>query len=226
MAADEAGSGKPAKPSNRGRFITFEGGEGVGKSTQIPLLADHLRQRHGLTVVETREPGGTQGAEAIRGLLVEGAVDRWSAMTECLLHFAARGDHVERVIRPALARGDWVICDRFVDSTMAYQGIAGGVGRDTVALLANRVLGGLMPDLTVLLDAPVTEGLTRAKGRNSSEMRYEEFDLTHHEIIRNSFLEIAASEPGRVRRIDVHERSIRDVAANIVSVVEERIIYD
>lgn len=153
---------------SRGRFITLEGGEGAGKSTQIALLAKQLQDR-GIDVQTTREPGGSPGAEAIRGLLVTGAPDRWDAMTEALLHYAARRDHVRVAIEPALARGTWVLCDRFADSTMAYQGYGHDLGRDVIDRLHALVLGPLQPDLTLILDLDETTGLTRAVARSGNE---------------------------------------------------------
>ena len=141
-----------------GRFITFEGGEGGGKSTQVRLLSDRLRQA-GVEVVATREPGGSPGAESLRDLLVKGSTDRWSPMTETLILYAARRDHLERLILPALARGAWVISDRFADSTRAYQGAAGGVDPNFICELEHAVLGGTRPDLTFVLDLPADEGL-------------------------------------------------------------------
>jgi dTMP kinase len=185
----------------RGRFITLEGGEGAGKSTQVPRLAEALRGA-GLEVVQTREPGGSPGAEEIRELLVHGEVGRWDAVGETLLHFAARRDHVVRLIRPALARGAWVVCDRFVDSTMAYQGYGHGLGHEAVAALARLTLGDLRPDLTMILDLPVEAGLRRADDRRAGGTRYERMDLSFHERLRQGFLEIARREPERCALID------------------------
>ena len=180
----------------RGRFISFEGGEGAGKSTQISLLAARLREM-GHTVVQTREPGGTAGAEEIRQLLVTGTPDRWLPITEALLHFAARADHIDRVIRPALERGDWVVSDRFVDSTIAYQGYAGGVDLTHLRLLTDMVVGSTMPDLTILMDIPVEVGLARADERQGHETRYERMDIRFHETLRKAFLEIARIDSNR-----------------------------
>jgi len=184
-----------------GRFITFEGGEGAGKSTQIRRLADRL-ETSGLKVIQTREPGGSPGAEEIRSLLVTGEGDRWTGMTEVLLHFAARADHLARVIRPALAAGTWVLCDRFVDSSMAYQGFAQGLGRPVIADLTTFVVGETMPDLTLILDLPVAEGLARAGGRGEGEDRYEKMGTAFHDDLRQAFLSIAAEAPDRCRVID------------------------
>ena len=148
----------------RGRFITFEGGEGAGKSTQVQRLAARLKAGGG-EVVTTREPGGSPGAESIRDLVLKGSADRWSPVTETLLMYAARRDHVERVIRPALERGAWVICDRFADSTRAYQGAAGGVDAKFISALETYVLETTRPDLTLVFDLPAEVGLQRAHAR-------------------------------------------------------------
>lgn len=189
-----------------GRFITLEGGEGAGKSTQVRQLAARLAGC-GLEVVQTREPGGTPGAEAIRQLLVTGETGRWDAMTETLLHYAARRSHVEQTVKPALARGAWVISDRFADSTMAYQGYAGSVGREAIADLHRLVLGDFGPDLTLILDLPVEQGLQRAKSRPAAagaaaEDRYERMGIAFHESLRRAFHDIAEREPQRCRLVD------------------------
>src|ERR1700744_539472 len=145
----------------RGKFLTLEGGEGTGKSTQAGRLVERLRAR-GLEVVQTREPGGTPGAEALRALLVQGGADRWSATAELLLMYAARTDHLERVIRPALERGAWVVSDRFADSSRAYQGGGGGADPELCGRIARAVVGGDQPDLTLVFDLPVEVGLERA----------------------------------------------------------------
>jgi len=211
--------------SARGRFITLEGGEGAGKSTQQRRLADWLR-RGGREVVETREPGGSPGAEEIRKLLVTGAAGRWDAVTEALLHFAARRDHLRQTIEPALARGSWVVCDRFADSTLAYQGYGHGLGRAPVEALYALVVGSLKPDLTLVLDLPVAEGLARAQQRNGGgtqqEDRYEQMDLGFHERLRAGFHDIVAREPERCLLIDA--RGDEDVvAARIQAAVTERL---
>ena len=185
----------------RGVFITFEGGEGTGKSTQVARLARRL-EGLGREVVTTREPGGSPGGEAIRALLVSGAVDRWSALSEALLMNAARRDHVERVIRPALARGAWVICDRFADSSRAYQGVAGGVDLGVIAALETAVVGETRPDLTLILDLPIALGLARAASRPGAEARFEAKGEAFHSQLRDAFLEIAGREPERCRVID------------------------
>jgi dTMP kinase len=183
------------------RFVTLEGGEGAGKSTQALRLAAALRAA-GIDTVETREPGGSPGAEEIRRLLTTGEGARWSPMAETLLHFAARADHLGRTIRPALAAGRWVLCDRFADSTMAYQGYGHGINRDFIAMLTSAVLGSLKPDLTLVFDLPVEQGLARAAKRAGHEDRYEKMDRAFHEALRRGFLAIAAKEPGRCVVID------------------------
>ena len=184
-----------------GRFVTFECGEGGGKSTNLRMLATAL-EAVGETVIVTREPGGSEGAEQVRRLLVEGATDRWDSVSEALLHYAARRDHVERLISPALDRGDWVVCDRFADSTMAYQGYGHGLGREPIETLHGLAIGGLKPDLTLILDLPVETGLTRAGSRGGDETRYERMADGFHQRLRDGFLDIAAREPDRCVVID------------------------
>lgn len=207
-----------------GRFITLEGGEGAGKSTQVKRLAAMLAGR-GIEIVQTREPGGTPGAEAIRGLLVSGDTGRWDAVTEALLHYAARREHVEKTVKPALQRGAWVVSDRFADSTMAYQGYAGGIGRETVATLHRLVLGDFQPNLTLILDLPVEAGLARARsrmqGQAAAEDRYERMGMDFHQALRDAFHDIAAREPQRCRVIDAGG-NVDQVAAAIWNVVAEQ----
>jgi dTMP kinase len=204
-----------------GAFVTFEGGEGAGKSTNLRMLVDAL-EAAGKTVIATREPGGSEGAEEVRRLLVEGAVDRWDRVSEALLHYAARRDHVERLIRPALDRGDWVVSDRFADSTMAYQGYGHGLGRDRIESLHELVLGGLKPDLTLILDLPVEAGLDRAGSRGDAENRYERMADGFHQRLRDGFIDIARREPDRCVVIDA-TRSITTVQNAILNVVAERL---
>lgn len=185
----------------RGCFVTFEGGEGGGKSTNLTMLARALREA-GHSVLTTREPGGSDGAEEIRRLLVEGPTDRWDAVSEALLHYAARRDHVLRLIRPALERGDWVIADRFIDSTMAYQGYGHGLGREKIEALQSLAIGLLKPDLTLILDLPVEAGLARAGSRGDNETRYERMANGFHQRLRDGFLDIAMREPDRCVVID------------------------
>ncbi len=211
----------------RGRFITFEGGEGAGKSTQIGLLASWLATR-GLAVKTTREPGGTEGAERIRKLLVEGDVGAWTPMTEALLHYAARREHVVRVVEPALAAGEWVICDRFADSTMAYQGFGHRLGRTPIAALHRTAIGRFKPDLTLILDIPVTEGLSRAARRRGAETRYENMAIEFHTRVRRGFRAIARAEPRRCVLLDARagieamQRQIRDAVAHRLRLTGQR----
>ncbi len=204
------------------KFITFEGGEGVGKSTQIRLLAERLRGS-GIEVVTTREPGGSPGAEQIRKLLVEGEPGRWTPLSEALLLFAARADHLARTINPARARGAWVISDRFADSTWAYQSGAQGVALDSVKVLRKMVVGADEPDLTLILDMPVEDGLARAMERGGLENRYERMGLPFHARLRQAFLDIAKAEPERCVVIDARG-STDAVAARIYTVVDERLM--
>jgi len=209
----------------RGRFITFEGGEGAGKSTQVRRLVARLAER-GLEVVATREPGGSAGAEAIRALVLKGDVDRWSPTTETLLMYGARRDHIERTIEPALARGAWVVCDRFADSTRAYQGAAGGVDPALIAALEAHVLAGTRPDLTLVFDLPVEVGLARAEAfaeaEGHAETRFESKGLAFHQRLRDAFAEIALAEPARCAVIDASP-SIAEVEAKIWEAVSGRL---
>jgi dTMP kinase len=196
-----------------GRFITFEGGEGAGKTTQIALLAEKLRVS-GQTVITTREPGGTKGAEAIRALLVTGEADRWDAMTELFLLNAARRDHVQRVIRPALARGDTILCDRFIDSTRIYQGFVKGLEDDIICALHAQSTGNLWPDTTLLFDVHADTGLERTATRHGNENRFEGEGLAFHTRLRQGFLALAARDPQRISIIDA-EAPVDSVAAAI-----------
>jgi dTMP kinase len=189
------------KPVQRGQFITFEGGEGAGKSTQVRILAERLKGA-GIEILATREPGGSPGGEAIRALLVTGDPDRWSAVSETLLMYAARRDHIERTIRPALARGAWVISDRFADSSRAYQGAGGGVSPDFLTAMETHVVEDTRPDLTLVLDLPVERGLERAGLRGGAEARFEAKGVAFHQRLREAFLAIARQEPGRCAVID------------------------
>jgi len=201
-----------------GRFLTFEGGEGAGKSTQARMLADTLHGR-GIAVVLTREPGGTEGAEQVRGLLLGGTLGRWGSRAEALLFAAARADHVEKLIRPALAQGRWVICDRFLDSTRAYQG-AEGVADEDVTALHRFGSGGLLPDRTLLLSLSPEHGIARATLRDAGQAdRFSARDGAFHRRVAGAFDAIATAEPARVRRIDadadkdaVAERVLAQVA--------------
>lgn len=205
----------------RGRFITLEGGEGAGKSTHIRHLAAWLRGR-GIDVVTTREPGGTEGAETIRRLIVEGSVDRWDALTETLLLNAARRDHVRRLVVPALERGTWVLCDRYVDSTLVYQGVAKGVEPETLLQLHTLSTGPLWPDLTLVLDLPPTVGLARAAGRAGAETRFEDHAIDFHERLRRGFLDLADRFADRCAVVDA-SAPLDAVSAAIEAVLRERL---
>lgn len=201
-----------------GRFITFEGGEGAGKTTQITLLAESLRAQ-GHQVVTTREPGGSVGAEEIRGLLLAGTADKWDGVTELLLHSAARRDHVQKTILPALERGDWVLCDRFIDSTRAYQGYGHGVDAQAIQTATTLSIGDLRPNLTLILDMDVSEGLTRALGRGQGQDRYERMGLAFHERLRQGFLTIGWNEPSRCTVINAN-RPIEAIHKDVMIAVE------
>ena len=203
-----------------GRFLTVEGVDGAGKTTQRRLLADRLRAA-GREVVETREPGGAPGAEAIRRLLVEGAPGRWDAETELLLFTAARRDHVERTVRPGLARGAVVLCDRYVDSTRAYQAAARGADHALVDLLHARIIG-LDPDLTLLLDLDPRAAAGRAAARGGGEDRFEGFGLDFQRLLRAAYRRIAEAEPARVALIDA-EGGAEAVAARVAAAVSARL---
>jgi len=184
-----------------GRFITIEGGEGAGKSTLLRGLAAALTQA-GIAALATREPGGAPGAEEIRRLLVEGPPERWDAESEALLMVAARRSHLRETIWPALAAGRWVVCDRFADSTLAYQGYAGGVALADLETLHRFIAGDFAPDLTLVLDLPVAAGLARAASRPGGETRFERKDRDFHERLRQGFLAIAQQAPRRCAVID------------------------
>jgi dTMP kinase len=204
----------------QGYFISFEGGEGAGKSTQIRRLAARL-ERLGRRVALTREPGGSAGAESLRALLVQGEADRWSAIAETLILYAARADHLERRIRPALREGAWVLCDRFADSTRAYQGAGGEAPPDLIGALEQAVIGADWPDLTLILDLPASTGLARAAQRGGAEQRFESKGLAFHERLRAGFLGIAAAEPQRCRVIDA-DAGIEQVADAVWAAVCDR----
>ena len=200
----------------RGRFISLEGGEGVGKSTQLEALAVALRGR-GLRVVVTREPGGSPGAEAIRKLLLEGEANRWSPRAEALLFAAARADHVEKTIQPALEDGDWVLSDRFLDSSLAYQGEAGGLGIDAVRDLHRFGSLDFLPDRSLVLQLDEAEGAVRARVRDGNAGdRIGSRPPTYHAAVDAGFRTMAAREPGRVRLID---------ASGTTETVTARLLY-
>jgi dTMP kinase len=206
-----------------GRFITFEGGEGTGKSTHAARLAERLKQ-FGVGVHVTREPGGSPGAEIMRYVILSGVAKPFGAEAEAVLFAAARDDHLKTVIRPALARGVWVICDRFADSTRVYQGVAGDVDTRSIRALERIVVGDTKPDLTFILDVPVTLGMQRAtKRRGAGDAdRFEKEALAFHEKLRDGFLMLAASEPERCVLIDA-TASKDEVADQIWRIVVDRL---
>jgi dTMP kinase len=206
-----------------GKFITLEGGEGAGKSTQAAILVNRLG-RAGRRVFSTREPGGSPQGEKIREAILSGRVWQFGPFAEALLFSIARQEHVESTIGDALAQGKWVVCDRFADSTRAYQGVAGGVPRPVLNALERVTLGGLMPNLTLILDIPAEEGLTRAAQRLGSGApdRFEAQDLASHERIRRAFLDIAEEEPDRCVVIDARQPEAV-VAEDVWEAVSERL---
>ena len=210
---------QPAGP--QGKFITLEGGEGAGKSTQAALLADALRSA-GNPVVATREPGGTEGAEAIRALLMHAPDHGWSAVSEVLLHYAARREHLDKVVLPALSRGTCVVCDRFADSTMAYQGYGLGCDRQMIGALHQLVIGPFRPDLTLVLDVEPGQGQARTASRGQPSDRYERLDSTFHARVRAGFLAIAGAEPERCVVVAA-SGSVAEVAQRIRRIVADRL---
>jgi len=206
----------------RGRFITFEGGEGSGKSTQVARLVDALKAA-GIDTIRTREPGGAPGAEEIRQLIVGGAPGRWDALTEALLVSAARRDHLVKTVWPALEAGCWVVSDRFADSTIAYQGSAGGVPRRPLEQLYRILAGDFRPDLTLILDLPAELGLARAKARGGAgEDRFEKKGLAFHEALRRGFRDIAKREPQRCVLIAA-TAGIDEIHQRVLEIVRDRL---
>ncbi|MBK9083100.1 MAG: dTMP kinase [Rhizobiales bacterium] len=208
----------------RGRFVTFEGGEGTGKSTQARRLAERLRAERGVAVVVTREPGGSPKAEAIRKVLLSGRAEAFGPTGEALLFAAARIDHLDVTIRPALSRGEWVVCDRFADSTRAYQGVLGSLDPELIASLERVAVGKTRPDLTLVMDLPAEIGLARAEARRGREAadRFEREGLATHKALRRAFLDIAAREPERCAVIDAG-MSPEAVAEAVWAAVEARL---
>lgn len=208
-----------------GRFITLEGGEGAGKSTQAARLVEELGRR-GIRAIATREPGGSPRAEEIRTVILSGSASRMGPLAEALLFSAARADHLAATIRPALARGDWVICDRFADSTRAYQGAAGGLDSAVINALERIVVGDTRPDLTLILDLPATDGLRRAsarRGEGAAADRFEGEAVAFHDALRREFLAIARRAPERCVVIDASADADR-VARDVWSAVEQKVL--
>ncbi len=204
----------------RGQFITFEGGEGAGKTTQAELLAKSLNNA-GIETLLTREPGGTFGAEAIRDLVLSGTSDRWSGLTELLLMYAARLDHVEKLIRPALERGVWVISDRFADSSMAYQGYARRLGKEQVEDVHKAVLKDFAPDLTILFDLDPIMAMKRVETRGDEISRFDAESMDFHNTLRKAFANIAADNPERIVTVDA-DKPIEAVNTQILAAIIQK----
>ena len=208
-----------------GKFITFEGGEGSGKSTQTELLSNRL-SKNGVKTLKTREPGGTVVGEKIRRILVEGTIDSITPLSELLLHAASRWEHLNSVIEPTLATGCWVICDRFVDSTTAYQGYGHQLGAAPVEMINQLTLKNRIPDLTFILDLPVEKGLQRTKKRKGKEARYESMDLSFHERLRKGYLKIGQKNSKRcfvinaLQPIEETSKNIWDIASRCLPITK------
>ncbi len=211
-----------------GKFVTFEGGEGTGKSTQTALLAQRL-ENSGFEIVKTREPGGTPGAEIMRHLLKSGAIEPLGTFAEAVIVSAARDDHLRQLIRPNLAKGRWVICDRFADSTRVYQGAVGGLEPGLVNAMERVIVGSTQPDLTILLDAPAETGMKRAKERSKKTNgdvpadRFEQQDIAFHKKLRVAFLKLAKEDPDRVIVVDATE-SKQDISRTIWESVRGKLL--
>lgn len=205
----------------QGLFITFEGGEGAGKSTQIARLAEHLRAQ-GDDVLVTREPGGSRGAEAVRHVILSGAAEPFGPAMEALLFAAARNDHVEQVMRPALRSGRMVLCDRYIDSSRVYQGVTGNLDPDLMRAIERSAINGLMPDLTIILDLPAEVGLQRASARRGNGVadRFEKETIDMHRKRRDAYLAIAVAEPDRCKVVAA-DRPAGEIAREIAALVDQ-----
>ena len=205
---------------NLGKFITIEGGDGAGKSTQSNYLYSNLKKK-GINVIKTREPGGCPESEGIRELLVTGEPNKWSPLTETLLHCASRSSHLKTTIIPKLESGGWVICDRFCDSTLVYQGYAGKVNLETIHSLNKIIVNDFVPDYTIIIDVPVDIGLSRASKRGNMDNRYEKMDFQFHEKIRNGFLELAKTNLDRYAIVN-GELSENEIEKCILDKIEKK----
>lgn len=210
-----------ASNTTTGRFIAIEGVDGAGKGVQSRRLRDEL-QGSGIDVLLTREPGGSPGAEEIRNLLVHGAADRWDAMTELLLIYAARRDHLSKTIQPALQAGRWVISDRFADSSRAFQGLAGGLGLEAVEAIHRQVVGDFLPDLTIVLDLDPEQSLARTVARGGSEDRFEKKGLEYQQRVREAFTTLALRSPRTHVLVDA-ARTVDEVAHDVLRIVADRL---
>ena len=221
-----AGVAEVTEPAPRGRFVSFEGGEGAGKSTQIRMLADRL-DAAGIRAIVTREPGGSPGAEIIRHVILSGMGKLLGPEAETLLFAAARDDHVHAVIKPALEQGVWVLCDRFADSTRAYQGRLGQVAPGVLNAMERVTIGGLKPDVTFILDIPVEIGMKRAALRRGNGIpdRFEAEGVLFHQQLREAFRQIAANEPQRCALLNA-DADAGEVAARVWAMVQQRLMPD
>lgn len=203
----------------KGLFITLEGGEGAGKTTQISFIEQYLEEV-GLDYITTREPGGITISESIREIILDKHNTKMDGKTEALLYAAARRQHLVEKVIPALVEGKVVICDRFIDSSLAYQGYARGIGVEEVLEINKFAIGGYMPDLTIFLDIDVKEGLARVKGRNGEINRLDLEDITFHETVRNGYIELLRQEPNRIRKVDASQ-SVEDVSKEIINIIKD-----
>ncbi len=210
------------KQSYPGKFITLEGGDGTGKSTQARLLAEFLKEQQ-KEVLLTREPGGAPGSDDIRQLILTGEPERWDVVGETLLFYASRRNHLRLTVWPALERGDWVISDRFADSTMAYQGYGNQLGVEAVTKIHEVSVGDFEPDLTLILDIDVRKGIARTQGRTNNEDRFEKMDIAVHERMQQGFYEIAEKNSHRCVIVDA-DRPIDEIQAELRKIVRERLL--
>ena len=202
-----------------GKFITIEGCEGTGKTTQIKLLENKLKKK--IKVIATREPGGSNGAEKIRNLIFNSKNENWSAMTEALLHISARSDHLEKIIKPNLIKGKWVICDRFRDSTIAYQGYGNGLKIDVLEMLQDSIFNKFHADLTIILDFDLRKSLARAKKRKKGFQKYEKMNISFHKKVRNGFIKIAKRNKKRCKIIKA-EGNINEINKKIIEIINKK----
>ena len=204
----------------KGKFITIEGGEGTGKTTQIKLLEIFLKKKK-IKFITTREPGGSKGAEKIRKLILTSNQNDWSPMTEALLHISARSDHLEKKIKPNLKKGIWVICDRFRDSTMAYQGYGNGLKLDVLEMLQESIFDKLNADLTIILDTLPNISLSRARKRKNGNQKYENMGINFHKKVRKGFIEIEKKNKKRCKLLSANDDR-REINKKIIKIIEKQ----